>query len=713
MKNVINTLAAIGMTVMSLLSVNAQEGVIWTRIPGAGQYGLTSTANGVESNSAVINRLVSEYNITKMFKAVPSSRNAYLQDLYQIECNCDEISLLQAVAKESAIFSGPEHGPRYETLGTPNDYSLAVSYDYALELINATEAWELTTGDENIIISITDAGYDMGIVELNGKIASISTGITNSNVSHGTAVATTAAGSTNNAFGKSSIGYNSRLDLRGMNYNELLSAAYSGARVINASWAAGCYYSTYGQMIVDEVHAAGVIIVAAAGNGSTCNDASALVYPASYSKVISVTSIGAADNHEGTPGNPYSTHQHNAMVDICAPGYGVALALPGNGFTTGNGSSFAAPYVSGTIALMLAANPCLTYENVDYILKASADTNVYAVNPSVYNGLLGAGRLDAHKAVEMAIQFSTIPGSISHEVVCEFNEQVLFLDSVGGVGPYEIVWSNGETTSMCPVGATGTYSVMVKDSLGCRFYEEMEVLPVTPIAIQGDIEPVACSNTEDGKIFLTVSGGSGSYSVEWSNGMEGMEISGLGAGNYQVFVTDDNGCQSSEYFTMTAPEALNLDLEIVHASPFGGGSVSAEVSGGTGEYSFQWTNGATTTEIMDLEPGMYQVTVKDENHCSAVKLAIVQYQNTAGLEAEELVSLNVYPNPATEHLTVQLSDNAEYTVAMFDAQGKVVYEQSGLVMAHTIAVNEMERGAYLLKVVKENGETATRRVIVQ
>ena len=713
MKNVINTLAAIGMTLVTFFSVNAQEGIIWTRIPAAGQYGLTTTENGVQSNSAVINRLVSEFNITKMFKAVPSSRNAFLQDLYQIECNCDEISLLQAVAKESAIFSGPEHGPRYETLGVPNDYTLAVPYDYALELINATEAWELTTGSEDIIISITDAGYDMGIVELNGKIASTSTGIVNSNVSHGTAVATTAAGATNNAFGKSSIGYNSRVDLRGMNYNELLSSAYSGARIVNASWAAGCFYSAYGQAIIDEVVTAGVIIVAAAGNGSTCNDASALVYPASYSKVISVTSIGAADNHEGTPGNALSTHQHNAMVDICAPGYGVALALPGNAFNYGNGSSFAAPYVSGTIALMLSVNPCLKYEDVEMILKASADTNVYAVNPSIYNGLLGAGRLDAHKAVEMAMRYSTITGSVSHEVVCEFNEQVLFLDSVGGVGPYAIQWSNGETSAVCPVGATGTYSVTVVDSMGCRYYEEMEMTPIVPVAVQGDIENVSCNSSEDGKIVLTTSGGNGAYLAEWSNGMTGMEISGLGAGNYQVVVTDGNGCQTDAYFTLTAPAALELEVVINHASPFSTGSVSTEVTGGTGAYSFQWSNGSTDAEISDLDPGMYQVTVKDENNCSAVKLAIVQYQNTAGLEAEGQSLFNVYPNPATENFTVQMSGSTTFTVAMFDAQGKMVYEQSGLVMDHQVAVNEMERGAYILKVITEAGETQTRRVVVQ
>ena len=59
---------------------------------------------------------------------------------------------------------------------------------------------------------------------------------------HGTAVATLAAGNTNNGVGIASVGYNSELGLFRMNYNEVLAAAYDGYKVINMSWTSGLFF---------------------------------------------------------------------------------------------------------------------------------------------------------------------------------------------------------------------------------------------------------------------------------------------------------------------------------------------------------------------------------------------------------------------------------------------------------------------------------------
>jgi len=151
--------------------------------------------------------------------------------------------------------------------------------------------------------------------------------------------------------------------------------------------------------VIDEVYANGTILVAAAGNGGTCGGSSNLVYPAAHNHVIAVSSIGPLDNHERTIGDPATTHQHNSSVDICAPGYDVALTVASGNYITGNGSSFAAPYVSGTIGLMLSLKPCLTFEEVVEILTQSA-VNIDAQNPS-YIGMLGAGRLNANAALAL------------------------------------------------------------------------------------------------------------------------------------------------------------------------------------------------------------------------------------------------------------------------------------------------------------------------
>src|SRR5690606_30918152 len=211
--------------------------------------------------------------------------------------------------------------PLYE----PNDYSTIFEDDYALNLINAQAAWDVTHGDSSIIIAVSDQNFSVEHEELVGKIHHYDTTNT-SPETHGTAVAITAAGNTDNTTGKSSIGFNSELALYRMSFNDILTATYSGSRVINVSWASGCYPSSYVQMIMDEAYTNGSVIVCAAGNGGTCGGPSNLVYPAACNNVISVTSIGPNDNHERFIGDSTSTHQHNSTVDIAVPGYDIGLS---------------------------------------------------------------------------------------------------------------------------------------------------------------------------------------------------------------------------------------------------------------------------------------------------------------------------------------------------------------------------------------------------
>ena len=96
--------------------------------------------------------------------------------------------------------------------------------------------------------------------------------------------------------------------------------------------------------------------------------------------MFSVTSIGATDNHQKIIGDPLSTHQHNAAVDLSAPGYNVAISAAPGWYLTSSGTSFAAPQVSGTVALMLSVNPCLSNLDIENILKNSSQ-NIDTINP--------------------------------------------------------------------------------------------------------------------------------------------------------------------------------------------------------------------------------------------------------------------------------------------------------------------------------------------
>lgn len=348
-----------------------------------------------------------QYTVVSIHKAFPNAHTPSLQNVYELACACENTELekqlltVDGVSRPVAVYDAV-------SLSVPDDYNLTFAPDYALDLIGAAGAWQYTHGNPDIILGITDDNYDLAHEELVGKIAAGgNTGA--ATFYHGTAVAITAAGNTGNGQGKSAIGYDCRLGLYLNTYNELLVARDNGARVVNASWHDGsCYFNEYCQNVINELYNDGVVVIAAAGNGAvTCGSANGVAYPAAYEHVISVSSVGPNDNHERYPGDPSSAHQHNAFVDLTAPGYDVPLSVSSGWYLTGNGSSFAAPFVTGTVGLMLSVNNDLTVDEVEEILKETA-VNIDALNPS-YSGLLGSGRLNAHAAVAMAATYGDLP----------------------------------------------------------------------------------------------------------------------------------------------------------------------------------------------------------------------------------------------------------------------------------------------------------------
>ncbi|MFM7710517.1 MAG: S8 family serine peptidase [Ferruginibacter sp.] len=399
------------LTALSLSNnINAQTTKAWISIPTEAAVPYYTSDSSLVSNDVTFNQYIQSLGIFSSRQALPASRNPLLQQVYEIQCHCTLNELKSTLTQMVPSVTQVEKAPQYDTLHTPNDYSLSLGVNnYALNLINAQQAWDITTGNPNVIIAISDQDYSANHSELVGKYVHLYQG--GATPTHGNAVSILAAGNTNNNNGLSSIGYDCKLGLYTMNYNEVLTAAYAGHRIINMSWSSGCFYNPYEQLCVTEAYEAGAFLVAAAGNGVTCGGAWNMVYPAAYDHVFSVTSIGQSDNHIQFGNDTTNTHQHNDRVDLSAPGYGVAVNPIEGWYFNSSGTSFAAPYVSGTAGLMLSINPCLSRKDIDSILRLSS-VNIDALNPA-FTGKIGAGRLNAFAAVQMAQNWTTQPMTVT------------------------------------------------------------------------------------------------------------------------------------------------------------------------------------------------------------------------------------------------------------------------------------------------------------
>lgn len=711
----------------------AQTGKVWAQIDDFSSTGISIVKGKLFSENVEINNLITNLKINAIEKAFPASKSKKLQNVYEISCNCDENDLLQEIARKSILFKEPVIAPEYTSLAIPNDYSSVFANDYALNLINAQGAWDISEGDTSIVIAISDGNYYTNHEELIGKYTYVTPNNYSSEYYHGTAVATTAAGNTNNSLGKSSIGYNSRLQLRAMNYNQILEASYSGARIINVSWTSGCYFIQYTQDIMNEVYANGTVVIAAAGNGPTCGGSSNLVYPSALNHVISVSSVGPYDNHERYMGNPASAHQHNNTVDICAPGYDVALTVAPNWYLTGNGTSFAAPYVSGTVGLMLAANPCLTPDDVEFILKATAE-NIDGMNPA-YIGLLGAGRLNAAAAVEMASTFNKLTINPTRTLDCLDYSQAVSLEIQDGIAPYTVNWSNNTTgIALSDITSGVVYTALIKDSVGCVGSYSLSFDEIVPMNLSADIYSVKCYGQNTGGIMVTVTGGVMNYTYDWNTNDSTQNLYSLTIGTYTLNVTDLNGCSITESFVITQPNEIAGTIIHQNVGFNQSGSIDLNVSGGVTPYNFEWNNGVSSEDLNGIFDGFYEVEIIDANGCFAsanVIILNIEYaqsndflinseldtpnlesgETTMGISEMNVSDVSIYPNPAIENTTVVWGEMDVNLVQVYDMTGKVVNTIEIGSTQNSIQINGISTGEYFVKLITTNGDQMVKKVI--
>ena len=196
----------------------------------------------------------------------------------------------------------------------------------------------------------------------------------------------------------------------------------------------------------------------------------------------------------------------------------------------------------------------------------------------------------------------------------------IILTPAGGTSPYTYNWGGGITTKDRTGLSAGTYSVTITDSKGCTFtLNNISVTqPAAALSAGGSQVNVSCNGGNNGSIDLTVTGGTTGYTYAWSNGATTEDISGLTAGDYSVIVTDAKGCTTSASFTITEPAILTATAQVTNASCFGAinGAITLTVSGGTANYSYLWSNGATSKDISGIGAGYYTVVITDAKGCS-------------------------------------------------------------------------------------------------
>lgn len=145
----------------------------------------------------------------------------------------------------------------------------------------------------------------------------------------------------------------------------------------------------------------------------------------------------------------------------------------------------------------------------------------------------------------------------------------------GGTAPFTYQWNNGETSASISNLPGGTYTVNVSDANGCDFSANATVTEPQPYSdwTVETVNPV-CPNEANGSATVSITGGTEPYNFLWSNGATGNTLSNASVGNYNVQVTDANGCESATSVSLTSSDN---ELPTVSAQ---NGTVALDANGG-------------------------------------------------------------------------------------------------------------------------------------
>ncbi len=268
-------------------------------------------------------------------------------------------------------------------------------------------------------------------------------------------------------------------------------------------------------------------------------------------------------------------------------------------------------------------------------------------------------------------------------------------------GAYTYQWANGETTSSLTGLEPGSYTVTVSAGGACT-----NVLTIN-IANNPNLPSVTLTPTAstcelpNGSVSMSVSGGVAPYTFSWSNGETTQNLTNLPAGPYEVTVTGANGCTrtASVNVTNTNPPITITPTVVQNTTCTGGnGSISLAIAPPSSVYIFVWSNGETTQNISNLEPGSYQVTVQGNGACS------------------QTASINVGNNPSLPTLTA----TPQQSFCELN-NGSITLSVSGGVAPYTFAwdngassqnLTGIASGSYEVTVTGANGCTRTLTVNV-
>ena len=561
--------------------------------------------------------------------------------------------------------------------------------------IKAPGAWDYQNAATGFIVAVIDTGVDFGHPDLAGNLTHNSGEIPDNGLDddgngyiddyngwdfvnsdknpqddhgHGTAVSGVIGARGNNGVGVCGLAWQAKLipvkvldsSGSGSSWDIMGGVTYAaelGAKVLNMSLG-GPFGSTYEQEVITEAYGRGALITAAMGNSGD----STVLYPAGYDHVLAVGATTSSDTRWS--GSCYGSH-----IAVTAPGEDIYTTALGGGYTYYTGTSLATPYVSGLAALVLAANPGFTSDQISQRIKETA----HDLGASGWDQYYGFGRIDARQAIHPA------PGTPIINSITAASTQATYFKSDALVTTGGTVYFN----SLAGQGAAQTVTLEV--SWVADTYDKL-----IGSAAFGQPQQEDTSGAGGWKVSYPVPTACGSQTVN-------------------LIVQDTDGRRSTATIEFVEDnEAPTFDLLVNGLRPLTGDFIPplpplaahfADASGLNGAASEFYVDGVLKEDGTDsshrfdtYDPAGFQLNygvktaLADGLHGIGCRLTdnvgnISELFELTGLQVASTFAIkNVcnFPNPLIESgsFSYQLSEDAAVDLRVYSAQGRLVYARS-------------------------------------
>ena len=203
---------------------------------------------------------------------------------------------------------------------------------------------------------------------------------------------------------------------------------------------------------------------------------------------------------------------------------------------------------------------------------------------------------------------AVVASSSATAILCNGGSSTVTVSATGGTAPYSGTGSFSVTA--------GTYTYTVTDANGCTATTSVTVTePAALVASASAQGTIACFGGS-ASVDVTATGGTAPYS--------GTGTFSQFAGTITYTVTDANGCTSTSSVTLTEPAKVEGTTTTTASSCAGSdGTATVTATGGTGAYSYLWSNGQTSATATGLAIGAYTVVITDANGCTGSATATV------------------------------------------------------------------------------------------